>query len=166
MSMTQPDVQFCVNFHGLTWVKSLAIPLYINRKLNQAKTPEEIEQIIGEHEPELAQLLNPLDEFLVCDSAAELMADVLQAKGIKCRVVCGISDYGDSHSYVVVDGARYDPTCQGFGDKLIRPKPFLRNAMLVKKLMLRLYHLYGCSKAAYAIEWRLGYRIFKHEIRN
>ncbi|MEQ9370661.1 MAG: hypothetical protein RIG63_16795 [Coleofasciculus chthonoplastes F3-SA18-01] len=112
---------FCNFYIGLTSVKSIQVPSHIQQKLDDAKTPEEVEDIIGSHEPELAGLLEPFSpaasEFLVCDSAAELMADVLQAKGIKCRVVCGVSDYGDSHSYVVADGGRYDPTCQGFGDK-------------------------------------------------
>lgn len=118
-------MNFAVNFHGLTRSKSIEVPNWINERLHAAKTPEEIEEIIGECEPDLAHLFDADSDFLVCDSAAELMFDVLMSKGIKCRIECGVNDYGDSHSYVVVaDGKRYDPTHQGYGDFLYDLPPW------------------------------------------
>lgn len=74
-------------------------------------------------EAELAALLNHFDEFLVCDSATELMADVLRSKKNDFRVVCGINDIGESHSYIQIGQDRYDPTHQGFGDEYIPDIP-------------------------------------------
>jgi len=110
------DHQFSVNFYGLTWSKSIDVPKHINEDLNEATTPEEVENIISKYESALARLFDPESDFLVCDSAAELMADVLHSKKIVCQVVCGINDYGDSHSYVTAMGKNYDPTHQGYGN--------------------------------------------------
>lgn len=107
---------FTILFHGFSKTYSFSVPAHINVKLEEASTPEEIESIISDHEAELANLLYPCDDFLVCDTAAELMADVLHSKGIEHQIICGISDAGDSHSYVRVGGKNYDPTHQGFGD--------------------------------------------------
>lgn len=106
---------FFIRFYGTTKSRGIQVPTHINQLLVQAETPEEIERIICEHETELAQLNNRCDEFLVSDSAAELMADVLRSKGIGYQVICGINDEGNSHSYVQVGNTNYDPTHQGFG---------------------------------------------------
>lgn len=108
--------QFVVSFYGLSTRRAIPVPQLICGELEAAETPKEIEAIICEHEAELAALQNPCDDFLVCDSAAELMADVLRSKGIVYQIICGVNDEGDSHSYVRVEGCNYDPTHQGFGD--------------------------------------------------
>lgn len=105
---------FFVRFYGFATSRGVQVPQHINKLLLDAQTPEEIERIISEHETELAQLNS--DEFLVCDSAAELMADVLRQKGIGYQIICGINDEGSSHAYVRVGGRNYDPTHQGFGE--------------------------------------------------
>lgn len=110
--------QFHVNFYGTVSQETFLVPQCINAKLLLAKTPEEIEHIISKHESELAALLNPVDEYLVCDTAAELMAEVLSSKGFSFRIVCGVNDNGDSHSYVQVGDKKYNPTHQGFGNYL------------------------------------------------
>ncbi|MFP5270310.1 hypothetical protein [Coleofasciculus sp.] len=110
-------IQFEVRFYGLTWQEARSIPRHINDQLIKAKKPEEIERIISEFEAELAALLNPCDDFLICDSATELMADVLRSKEFEFSVVCGINDIGDSHSYIQIGQDRYDPTHQKFGDE-------------------------------------------------
>lgn len=109
---------FVVRFYGLLSCKSYPVPGHINLKLLAATTPQEIEQIISDHESELAGLHHPGDEFLVCDTAAELMADVLRVKGISYKVICGVNDEGNAHSYVEVDGVFYDPTHQGLGQAI------------------------------------------------
>ena len=112
--------QFFVRFYGTEWCQTRKVPFHVNQKLNQAKTPGEIENIISKHEAELAATLTgePDDVFLVCDSAAELMSDVLKFLRIQHDVVVGINDAGDSHSYICVGGDRYDPTHQGYGDEI------------------------------------------------
>lgn len=105
---------FRICIFGLTVSKALPVPNHIQNKLVLATTAKEIEAIIFEHETELAEMFD--QELLVCDSAAELMADVLKSKGIEHKIICGFNDVGDSHSYIKVDGQYYDPTEQGFGD--------------------------------------------------
>lgn len=107
---------FVICIYGLTTSKALPVPNHIQDKLVLATTAKEVETVISEHESELAQLFNEYDEFLVCDSAAELMGDVLKSKDIEYKIICGINDVGDSHSYIEVDGQYYDPTKQGFGE--------------------------------------------------
>ncbi|MEQ8753255.1 MAG: hypothetical protein RID09_07020 [Coleofasciculus sp. G1-WW12-02] len=121
MKLDDPSdfTQFEVRFYGLTWVTACFVPTHINKLLLLAKTPEEVEKISCNSEAELAALLNPGDEFLVCDTACELMADVLSAKKVDFSVVCGINDIGDAHSYIQIGQNRYDPTHQGFGDECI-----------------------------------------------
>lgn len=103
-----------IRFHGLTKTRSYPVPSHLNQLLEMAQTPEQIEMLLSEYEAELAQLDNECDDFLTCDSAAELMADVLSSKQIICQIICGKNDEGDSHSYVQVGEKKYDPT-QGFG---------------------------------------------------
>lgn len=109
---------FVIKFFGLAFAstRSFPIPTHIDAELIAAESPIEIERIICEHEAELAQLGHECDEFLVCDTAAELMADVLRSKGISYQIICGVNDEGNSHSYVRVGDRNYDPTHQGFGD--------------------------------------------------
>lgn len=109
--------QFVVQFFGFNSATPFPVPPHVNAELEAAETPEEIERIISEHEEELAQLRHECDEFLVCDSAAELMADVLRSKGIAYQIICGINDEGNSHSYARVGNKNYDPTHQGFGEE-------------------------------------------------
>lgn len=106
---------YCVRFHTISSARSYPVPLHLNQLLEMAETPEQVEMLISEYETELAQLDNECNEFLVCDSAAELMADVLRSKGIGYQIICGVNDEGDSHSYVRVGEKNYDPTYQGFG---------------------------------------------------
>lgn len=106
---------YCIRFYALSSVRSYPVPTHLNQLLEQAETPEQIEMLISENESQLAQLDNECNDFLVCDSAAELMADVLRSKGIGYQLVCGVNDEGDSHSYIQVRGKNYDPTYQGFG---------------------------------------------------
>ncbi|MBD2005626.1 MULTISPECIES: hypothetical protein [Cyanophyceae] len=109
---------FVARFYGFTTATSYAVPAHINAALIATTNPAEIEQIISDYEAELAQLHNPANEFLVCDTAAELMADVLRSKGIPYKIICGKNDEGDSHSYIEVRGVFYDPTHQGFGEAI------------------------------------------------
>lgn len=108
---------FVVQFFGCASTHSFPVPPHVNAELEAAETPEEIERIICEHEESLAQLRHECDEFLVCDTAAELMSDVLDAKNIPHKIICGINDEGNSHSYVRVGDRNYDPTHQGFGEE-------------------------------------------------
>lgn len=107
---------FEVRFYGTTCVRSYPVSEHFNQLLELANTPEQIEMLISEYESQLAQLDHETNEFLICDTAAELMADVLRSKGIECQVICGINDEGQSHSYVRVGEKNYDPTYQGFGE--------------------------------------------------
>jgi hypothetical protein len=105
---------FTISLYGLSGATlTVPVPLYINRELNSAQTPKEVEQVISDHEAHLADLLQ--SEFLVCDTATELMADVLRSKGLAYQIICGVNDRGESHSYIKVGDERYDPTHQGFG---------------------------------------------------
>lgn len=106
---------FKVNFYGLSSCLSLDVPEAIEAKLKAAHTPLEIEAVIADHESDLAAVLREDEEFLVCDTAADLMAQVLSYHGIEYKVICGVNDAEDSHSYVEVGGVNYDPTHQGFG---------------------------------------------------
>ena len=90
------------------------IPDDVREALLAAKTPREMESIIAEAEPRLAAMDNR--SFLDCDEAANLMIAALRAHGIPHIMVIGESDEGSSHAYVIVDGRRYDPTHQGYGD--------------------------------------------------
>lgn len=99
----------------LTSYTNRLVPTEINSELNQAKTSEEIEAVISRHEADLTACFSPLEEYLTCDTAVELMADVLNSKGIEYKVVCGVNDNGDSHSYIQVGDKFFDPTHQGFG---------------------------------------------------
>lgn len=108
-------MSFCISFYGTTSTRSYPIPEHLSQLLELADTPEQVEKLISEYETELAQLDNECNEFLACDSAAELMADVLRSKGIGYQIICGTNDEGDSHSYVRVGKKNYDPTYQGFG---------------------------------------------------
>lgn len=109
---------FCIRFYGLNGVRSYAVPAHLNQLLELADTPEQIEFLISEYEAQLAQLDNECNDFLVCDSATELMVDVLRSKGIGYQIICGVNDEGDSHSYVRVGDRNYDPTYQGFGGEV------------------------------------------------
>lgn len=73
---------------------------------------------IARHEADIANAtIGPSHEgYLFCDHAAELMHQLLSRRGIAHDLVTGKSDAGDSHSFVMVNGHRYDPTAQGFGD--------------------------------------------------
>jgi hypothetical protein len=118
----QKHIQFKVNFYGFARKDAINIPPHINDALIQAETPKEVERTISEFETELAALFNPCDEFLTCDSAVELMANVLNFKGFLFIVVCGINDFGESHAYIQMGDRldpteeKLDPTYQGFGD--------------------------------------------------
>lgn len=115
MTEMSQQVHFCVRFHGTSSVRSYLVPQHLNQLLELADTPEQVEFLISEYECQLAQLDNPCDEFLVCDTATELMADVLRSKGIGYQIICGVNDEGDSHSYIQIGEKKYDPTYQGFG---------------------------------------------------
>lgn len=104
---------FCVRFYGTNGPRSYPVPAHLNELLEQAKTPEILEMLLSEYETDLARLDNDCDEFLVSDSAVELMADVLRSKGIGYQIICGTNDEGNSHSYIQVGGKKYDPTYQG-----------------------------------------------------
>lgn len=99
---------FVVRFYGLLTCKSYPVPAHINSELVSATSPHEINRIISEYEVELARLHNPNNDFLVCDTATELMADVLRLKGIGYKIICGVNDEGDARSHVEVDGIHYD----------------------------------------------------------
>lgn len=104
-----------IRFYGLDWEVTIPLPPEIELELAQADSPEAVEVVIRDRELQLAQLFDPGQTFLCCDSATELMADVLRSKQIPCEVVCGVNDWGDAHSYVQVAEKKYDPTGQGFG---------------------------------------------------
>jgi hypothetical protein len=107
---------FVIGFYGFPNCRHIPVPRHIEAELIAAESPQDIERIISEHETELAQLHHPDNEFLVCDTAAELMADVLRSKGIAYQIICGVNDEGNAHSYIKVGDKFYDPTHQGFGD--------------------------------------------------
>ena len=109
---------FTLNFYGLSSCLSLDVPEPIQAKLKAAQTPKQIEAVIADHEAELAAVLREDDDCLICDTVAELMSQVLSYHGIEHKVICGINDAGNSHSYIQVGEANYDPTHQGFGENL------------------------------------------------
>ena len=90
------------------------VPDHINKKLNEANTPEEIMKVIRKYEKDLADYLDekrgePHDSegFLGKDSGPELMQDVLRAKGVAYEGVVG-TIIDDIWQWVRIDGRNYD----------------------------------------------------------
>jgi hypothetical protein len=104
------------------------LPAEIADQLNNAQTPEDVELIIAKKERAIAKLIHsPTYPYIYCDHAAELMSRALARKGIIHRLVVGWCDEGSSHAYVIVNGKRYDPTHQGFGNGQIEDSDTIKN---------------------------------------
>lgn len=91
------------------------VPDHINKKLNEAKTPEQIMKIVRKHEKDLADFVDEKrgephhsDGYLGKDSGPDLIQDVLRAKGIAYEGVVGTIK-GDTWQWVRINGRNYDP---------------------------------------------------------
>jgi hypothetical protein len=89
------------------------IPGHIAKKLRGAKSPQEMSDLIGAHEGEIAGHIGR-GEFLFCDDAAELLSDTLRHHRIPHEAVVGETPKGESHQWIRLhDGTDLDPTKQG-----------------------------------------------------
>lgn len=88
----------------------LPVPDHIQKDLEQATKPEEIESIIYEKGTQLAQLFNENNYDLSSYSAASLMSEVLKSKGIINDIIMTDNIYYEERYYVIVGDQYYDPT--------------------------------------------------------
>lgn len=104
---------------------SRAVPVDIIGILQRAKTPKEIEKLIQEHGDQLCKALRSgfisinresgvKTSFFNCETAADLMEQVLDARHIDHTEVEGFNDNDEPHVGVEVAGKVYDPSGQGF----------------------------------------------------
>lgn len=104
--------------------RRIGLPPAVTARLVLAASAREVCQVVREEEATLALLCPALQRlggpgpspYLWCDQAADLVSDLLRAKGLAHETVVGDCDEGSSHAWVRANGENLDPTDQGFGD--------------------------------------------------
>lgn len=119
------------NDSAMKWLRTSAIEHSLTPELEKlllsAEDPRELNDLMKEHETEMAQNRNRYigqdwGTYLVCDEAVEIMSYILKLKDIDHEILMGFEDTGDTHIWIRVGKINYDPTEQGMHEGQIISK--------------------------------------------